>query len=51
MASSESQDQLIELKKEKATGGFDGTQGPYVATTLLSSAVAVNYRFLPIYER
>ena len=45
--------QLIErLKKEqKATGGFDGTQGPYVATTLSLLAVAVNYRFLPIYER
>lgn len=40
------------LKKEqKTSGGFDGTQGPYVATTLSLLAVAVNYRFLPIYER
>ncbi|MDB4678986.1 squalene--hopene cyclase [Rhodopirellula sp.] len=36
---------------QKASGGFDGTQGPYVATTLSLLAVAVNYRFLPIYER
>ncbi len=45
--------QLIDrLKKEqKSGGGFDGTQGPYVATTLSLLAVAVNYRFLPVYER
>ncbi len=45
--------QLVDrLKKEqKVGGGFDGTQGPYVATTLSLLAVAVNYRFLPIYER
>ena len=36
---------------QKEDGGFDGTQGPYVATTLSLLAVAVNYRFLPIYER
>ena len=45
--------QLVDrLKKEqKSGGGFDGTQGPYVATTLSLLAVAVNYRFLPVYER
>jgi hypothetical protein len=32
-------------------GSFEGTQGPHVATTLSLLALAVNYRFLPIYER
>lgn len=40
------------LKSEqKADGGFEGTQGKYVATTLNLLSLAVNYRFLPIYER
>ena len=40
------------LKSEqKQDGGFEGTQGKYVATTLNLLALAVNYRFLPIYER
>ncbi|MEM8668915.1 MAG: prenyltransferase/squalene oxidase repeat-containing protein [Planctomycetota bacterium] len=40
------------LKSEqKDDGGFEGTQGKYVATTLNLLALAVNYRFLPIYER
>jgi hypothetical protein len=45
--------QLIDrLKSEqKDSGGFEGSQGPYVATTLSLLALAVNYRFLPIYER
>lgn len=36
---------------QREDGGFDGSQGPYVATPLSLLAVAVNYRFLPIYER
>jgi hypothetical protein len=32
-------------------GSFEGSQGPNVATTLSLLALAVNYRFLPIYER
>lgn len=32
-------------------GSFRGTQGTYVSTTLSMLALAVNYRFLPIYER
>ena len=40
------------LKSEQnEDGGFEGTQGKYVATTLNLLALAVNYRFLPIYER
>ncbi len=40
------------LKAEQnEEGGFEGTQGKYVATTLNLLALAVNYRFLPIYER
>jgi hypothetical protein len=43
---------IARLKTEQhASGGFDGAQGPYVATTLSLLALAVNYRFLPIYER
>ncbi|MGB0599056.1 MAG: prenyltransferase/squalene oxidase repeat-containing protein [Rubripirellula sp.] len=37
--------------EQKQDGGFEGTQGKYVATTLNLLALAVNYRFLPIYER
>ena len=45
--------QLIARMKadQNDSGGFDGSQGPYVATTLSLLALAVNYRFLPIYER
>ncbi len=32
-------------------GSFRGSQGTYVSTTLSLLALAVNYRFLPIYER
>ena len=32
-------------------GSIRGTQGTYVSTTLSLLALAVNYRFLPIYER
>jgi hypothetical protein len=43
---------IARLKSEQLdSGGFDGSQGPYVATTLSLLALAVNYRFLPIYER
>jgi hypothetical protein len=43
---------IARLKSEQnASGAFDGTQGPYVATTLSLLSLAVNYRFLPIYER
>jgi len=46
-------DRLVrELKSAQATdGSFDGAHGRYVATTLSLLALAVNYRFLPIYER
>ena len=37
--------------EQNDSGSFDGSQGPYVATTLSLLALAVNYRFLPIYER
>lgn len=36
---------------QRDDGGFDGSQGPSVATPLSLLALAVNYRFLPIYER
>ncbi len=36
---------------QQADGSFRGSQGTHVATTLSLLAVAVNYRFLPIYER
>ena len=32
-------------------GSIRGSQGTYVSTTLSLLAIAVNYRFLPIYER
>ena len=32
-------------------GSIKGSQGTYVSTTLSLLALAVNYRFLPIYER
>lgn len=34
-----------------ADGSFQGSHGPHVSTTLCLLALAVNYRFLPIYER
>lgn len=36
---------------QKDDGSVDGSQGVYVGTTLSLLALAVNYRFLPIYER
>lgn len=43
---------IRKLKSEQADdGSFDGAQGRYVGTTLSLLALAVNYRFLPIYER
>jgi hypothetical protein len=36
---------------QQADGSFRGSQGTDVSTTLSLLAVAVNYRFLPIYER
>ncbi len=40
------------LKKTQAEdGSFSGTHGPHVSTSLSLLALAVNYRFLPIYER
>lgn len=36
---------------QRENGSIDGAQGTYVATTLSLLALAVNYRFLPIYER
>ena len=32
-------------------GSFQGSHGPHVSTSLCLLALAVNYRFLPIYER
>jgi len=37
--------------KQGDDGSFEGAQGRYVGTTLSLLALAVNYRFLPIYER
>ena len=40
------------LKKSQAEdGSFTGTHGPHVSTSLCLLSLAVNYRFLPIYER
>ena len=40
------------LKKSQAEdGSFSGTHGPHVSTSLCLLSLAVNYRFLPIYER
>ena len=36
---------------QQEDGSFNGSHGKYVATTLSLLALAVNYRFLPIYER
>ena len=43
---------LRELKAaQQDDGSFPGTQGQHVSTALSLLAIAVNYRFLPIYER
>ncbi|MDB4770872.1 squalene--hopene cyclase [bacterium] len=40
------------LKTSQAEdGSFSGTHGPHVSTSLCLLGLAVNYRFLPIYER
>jgi hypothetical protein len=38
-------------KKQKSDGHFDGNFGPTVATSMNLLALALNFRFLPIYER
>jgi len=41
-----------QLKQQQtADGSFSGDFGPHVATSLSLLALALNYRFLPIYER
>jgi hypothetical protein len=43
---------IKELKaKQRADGHFDGNFGPSVATSMSLLALALNFRFLPIYER
>ena len=43
---------IIELKqKQKSDGRFDGNFGPAVSTSMSLLALALNFRFLPIYER
>ena len=43
---------IVELKqKQKSDGHFDGNFGPAVATSMSLLALALNFRFLPIYER
>ncbi len=43
---------IIELKqKQKSDGHFEGNFGPAVATSMSLLALALNFRFLPIYER
>ena len=43
---------IVELKKkQKSDGHFDGNFGPAVATSMNLLALALNFRFLPIYER
>ncbi|MEQ1824331.1 MAG: squalene--hopene cyclase [Pirellula sp.] len=38
-------------KKQRSDGHFDGNFGPAVATSMNLLALALNFRFLPIYER
>ena len=46
------QEEVVRLKeKQQPDGSFSGEQGVQVSTTLSLLALAVNYRFLPIYER
>ncbi len=43
---------IRELKgRQKSDGHFDGNFGPTVATSMSLLALALNFRFLPIYER
>ena len=43
---------IRELKeKQKSDGHFDGNYGAPVATSMSLLALALNFRFLPIYER
>lgn len=43
---------IREIKQSQSDdGSIEGSQGTYVSTTLSLLAIAVNYRFLPIYER
>jgi len=43
---------ILELKqKQKSDGHFDGNFGPAVATSMSLLSLALNFRFLPIYER
>jgi hypothetical protein len=43
---------IRELKtKQRSDGHFDGNFGPTVATSMSLLALALNFRFLPIYER
>jgi hypothetical protein len=43
---------IKELKQtQKADGHFDGSFGPSVATSMSLLSLALNFRFLPIYER
>ena len=43
---------IVELKqKQKSDGHFEGNFGPAVATSMSLLALALNFRFLPIYER
>ena len=38
-------------KKQRSDGHFDGNYGPSVATSMSLLSLALNFRFLPIYER
>ena len=38
-------------ERQQPDGSFTGDFGPEVATSMSLLAIAVNYRFLPIYER
>lgn len=43
---------IRQLKQaQKPDGGFDGQYGPGLSTSMSLLALALNYRFLPIYER
>jgi hypothetical protein len=36
---------------QQADGSFKGQHGPAISTSMSLLALALNYRFLPIYER
>ena len=38
-------------QQQQPDGSFKGDFGPHVATSFSLLALALNYRFLPIYER